>query len=691
MKNQMMHLNGKRIVFKGVNRHEFSSLRGRVPDRDDMVKDIVTMKQNNINAIRTSHYPNDSILYALCDEYGLYMIAENNMESHGVWDPIVRGVTEIDTAVPGDKNEWLENMLDRVNSMYQRDKNHTSILIWSCGNESFGGRVIYEMANRFRELDHTRLVHYEGIFNDRRYPDTSDMESQMYPSAKSIKEFLAKDRSKPFICCEYLHAMGNSCGAMEKYTELTDTEPLYQGGFIWDYIDQSIRKLDRYGNEFQAYGGDFDDRPNDGNFSGDGIVYGRNREPSPKMQTVKYNYQNIAVSFEQDTIKIVNKHLFTNTSAFQCVVVLERDGQLMRDCEMSTDVKPLSTGVYKVPFVLPDEAGCYALTVSFRLKKDTAYAKCGHELAFGQRVFTIKNAETAAKKRKFEVVKGMNNIGVRGEHFDVLFSEPAGGLVSYRYDGKELLKSVLMPNFWRAPIDNDYGNLMPQRYAQWKTASLYLSHKYQNEKGMQSIRPTLQVLDDCAVVSFVYHMPTVPASECSLTYRVYGDGEVRVTLSYDPVKALKDMPEFGVIFKMDADFGQLTWFGLGPEETYADRKTGAKLGLYQSKVTDMPEYLMPQECNGHMGVRYALVTDKQGHGLKFMGDEMFFSTLPYTPHELEHAMHPYELPKVHYTVIRAALSQMGVAGDDSWGALTHEEYLLDAGKRMEFTCSFIGC
>ena len=691
MKNQMMHLNGKRIVFKGVNRHEFSSLRGRVPNREEMIKDIVTMKQNNINAIRTSHYPNDSLLYALCDEYGIYMIAENNMESHGMWDPIVRGVTAIDTAVPGDKEEWLEAMLDRVNSMYQRDKNHTSILIWSCGNESFGGKVIYEMANRFRKLDHTRLVHYEGIFNDRRYPGTSDMESQMYPSAKSIKEFLAKDRSKPFICCEYLHAMGNSCGALEKYTDLTDTEPLYQGGFIWDYIDQSIQKLDRYGNEFQAYGGDFDDRPNDGNFSGDGIVYGRNREPSPKMQTVKYNYQNIAVSFEQDTIKIVNKHLFTNTSAFQCVVVLERDGHLVCDCEMSTDVGPLSEGIYKVPFVLPGEAGCYALTVSFRLKKDTVYAKCGHEIAFGQRVFVVEGAKAAVKKEKFEVIKGMNNIGVRGENFDVLFSELAGGLVSYRYGGKELLKSTLMPNFWRAPIDNDYGNLMPQRYAQWKTASLYLSHKYRNEKGMRNTRPTLQVLEDCAVISFVYHMPTVPASECALTYRVYGDGRVCTTLSYEPVKELKDMPEFGVTLKLDADYGQLTWFGLGPEETYADRKTGAKLGLYQSKVTDLPEYLMPQECNGHMGVRYALVTDKQGHGLKFMGDEMFFSALPYTPHELENAMHPYELPKVHYTVIRAALSQMGVAGDDSWGALTHEEYLLDVSKRMEFTFSFIGC
>ncbi len=693
MKNHMMHINGKRIVFKGVNRHEFSSLRGRVPSRDDMIKDIVTMKQNNINAIRTSHYPNDSLLYSLCDEYGLYMIAECNMESHGSWDAIVRGLADIETAVPGNREEWLENMLDRVNSTYQRDKNHPAILIWSCGNESFGGKVIYEMSNRFRKLDQTRLVHYEGVFQDRRFNESSDMESQMYPPADSIKAFLEKDRSKPFICCEYLHAMGNSCGAMEKYTDLTDADPLYQGGFIWDYIDQSIAKKDRYGEEFQAYGGDFDDRPTDWNFSGNGIVFGSNREPSPKMQTVKYNYQNIAVSFENDTIKIKNRHLFTNTNVFHCVVSLKKDGHPVCDCEMGTDVKPLSEEIYKVPFVLPKDSGEYALTVSFHLKSDTAYAKRGHEIAFGQQVFTVKANAPAkpASRGSIEVIPGRNNIGVKGGHFDALFSEPSGGLVSYRYGGRELLKGAIKPNFWRAPTDNDYGNLMPQRYAQWKIASLYFSHKYWDKGLMQGIRPQLTVLSDCAIITYRYLMPTSPASECSLTYKVYGDGEVQVTLAYDPVRELGDMPEFGVLFKMDADYDKVEWYGLGPEETYADRLTGARLGIYQTEADKLPAYLMPQECGCHAGVRYAKVTDGQGRGLKLSGDQMYFSALPYTPHELENALHPYELPQTHYTVVRAALGQMGVAGDDSWGALTHDEFLLDTGRRMEFTFSFTGC
>ena len=315
MKDHIMTLNGKRIVFKGANRHEFSSVSGRHVSEEELRKDLTVMKQNNINAIRTCHYPDGSLLYHLCDEYGLYLIDETNLESHGSWD-VAERTGDYTYIVPHDKPEWLGMMLDRANSMYQRDKNHPSILIWSCGNESFGGKDIYEMSQFFRREDPTRLVHYEGVFHDRSYNDTSDMESQMYPSVEAIKEFLAKDRSKPFICCEYTHAMGNSCGAMHKYTDLTDTEPLYQGGFIWDYIDQSIYKKDRYGKEFQAYGGDFGERPTDYNFSANGIVYGGDREPSPKMQEVKFNYQNITAQVSQKEVCVINKNLFVNTDTF---------------------------------------------------------------------------------------------------------------------------------------------------------------------------------------------------------------------------------------------------------------------------------------------------------------------------------------------------------------------------------------
>ena len=361
MKDGIMTLNGKRIVFKGVNRHEFSSKTGRAVSKEEVLQDIITMKQNNINAIRTCHYPDASGIYELCDRYGLYMIAENNLESHGSWDAASHGLVPKDTIVPGDNMDWEPMMLDRVNSCYQRDKNHPAILIWSVGNESYGGKVIFDMSEKFRALDPYRLVHYEGIFNDRRYEGTSDMESQMYTSVENIKKFLAEHKEKPFICCEYTHAMGNSCGAMHKYTDLTDTEPRYQGGFIWDYIDQSILKKDRYGQEFQAYGGDCGERPTDYNFSGNGICYGGERDASPKMQEVKFNYQNISVAFEEHSFTVVNKNLFADTSEYQCIVILQKNGTVVKKQKMDTNVVPLSSGSYEIPFVIPEDAE-YAVT-----------------------------------------------------------------------------------------------------------------------------------------------------------------------------------------------------------------------------------------------------------------------------------------------------------------------------------------
>jgi len=713
MKNGIMTLNGKRIVFKGVNRHEFSSVSGRHVSEEELRKDLRIMKQNNINAIRTCHYPDTSLIYQLCDEYGIYMIDETNLESHGSWD-VAEFTKDYTHIVPYNKPEWLDMMLDRANSMYQRDKNHPAILIWSCGNESFGGKDIYEMSQLFRKNDSTRLVHYEGLFHDRSYNDTSDMESQMYPSVEAIKEFLAKDDSKPFICCEYTHAMGNSCGAMHKYTDLTDTEPKYQGGFIWDYIDQSIYKKDRYGKEFQAYGGDFGERPTDYNFSGNGIAYGGDREPSPKMQEVKFNYQNITAEVTADTVKVLNKNLFVNTDTFDCKVTLAKNGKVIRTEVLETAVEPLSEKEYKLPFEKAEAAGEYTVTVSFHLKEEEIWAPAGYEIAFGQYVYQVKedvldgksdSAETAitvekdvcvsdAFVKKPQIIRSTHNIGVRGEHFEVMFSVLNGGLVSYKYAGKEMIEAIPKPNFWRAPTDNDCGNLMQMRYAQWKIASMYLSHKeYRKGAYGPSNSPQTEETDHSVKVTFTYLMPTTPASECQLTYEVFGDGKVKTTLTYDPVKELGDMPEFGVIFKFNADYDNVQWYGLGEAETYADRKKGAKLGIYQNKVVDnIARYMVPQECGAKEEVRWAKVTDRKGRGMYFEMDRepVMFSALPYTPHEMENAMHPYELPQIHYTVVRVAKGQMGIGGDDSWGAYTHQEYLLNADGKMEFSFSFKG-
>ena len=694
MKDGIMTLNGKRIVFKGVNRHEFSSVSGRHVSEEELRKDLKIMKQNNINAIRTCHYPDASLIYRLCDEYGIYMIDETNLESHGSWD-IAEFTKDYTYVVPHDKPEWLDMMLDRANSMYQRDKNHAAILIWSCGNESFGGKDIFEMSQFFHKADPTRLVHYEGVCHDRRYNDTSDMESQMYPSVEAIKEFLAKDDSKPFVCCEYTHAMGNSCGAMHKYTDLTDTEPKYQGGFIWDYIDQSIYKKDRYGKEFQAYGGDSGERPTDYNFSGNGIAYGGNRDASPKMQEVKFNYQNITAEVSADSVKVINKNLFVNTDIFDCKVTVAKDGKVIRKASLATAVAPLSEEVYALPLAKEEKPGEYAVTVSFHLKEDKVWAEAGHEVAFGQYIYKVEAPKKACPEG-VEVIRSTHNIGVRGTHFEVLFSVLNGGLVSYKYAGKEMIEAIPKPNFWRAPTDNDCGNLMGMRYGQWKIASMYLSHKdfRKGPYGPGNI-PEVEVNEKTVKVTYTYLMPTTPTSKCKLSYEVFGDGRVKTTLTYEPVKELGDMPEFGVIFKFNADYDRVEWYGLGETETYSDRKKGAKLGIYANKVADnMARYMVPQECGAKEEVRWAKVTDRKGRGMLFEMDEhngpMMFSALPYTPHEMENAMHPYELPEVHYTVVRAAKGQMGIGGDDSWGARTHEEYLLKTDKKMEFSFVFKG-
>ena len=694
MVDGLMKLNGKRIVFKGVNRHEFSSITGRVPNRDEVIKDIVTMKKNNINAIRTSHYPDDSMLYKLCDIYGIYMIAENNLESHGTWEAYNKGYVDLDFVVPKDKPQWREMMLDRANSCYQRDKNHPAILIWSCGNESFGGKTIYEMSQLFRQLDKHRLVHYEGVFSDRSYNDTSDMESQMYTPAAGIEKFLAEHPEKPFICCEYTHAMGNSCGAMHKYTELSDREPRYQGGFIWDYIDQSIYKKDRYGKWFLTYGGDFGDRPTDGDFSGNGICYGGEREASPKMQEVKFNYQNISVDFDSDYIfTVTNKNLFVNTSVFDAYAILLADGEEVYRTKLQISVPPMDRASYEVPVTLKnsmiDVEKEYCIVVSFVLKENTIWEKAGYEIAFGQHMIKKPVSEYSCDK-SVELVVGNGNILVRGENFKALFSRMNLGMVSYVYGGVEMLPNTIpLPNFWRTPTNNDSGNMMPQRYAQWKIASMYVTTR-QNQRFADT-SPRVEKNDNNIAITYTYFMPTTPQSSCEVTYRVFGDGTIETTLSYDPVKELGDMPEFGMMFKLDADYDTVKWYGLGPQETYEDRQHGGKYGVYENKVADnIAEYLVPQESGNKCRVRYAKVMDKKGRGMLFFGDELSFSALPYTPHELENAAHHFELPPVHYTVVRVAKKQMGVGGDDSWGAHTHPEYLLDASEKMEFTFCFRG-
>ena len=674
----IMELNGRRILLRGVNRHEFSARRGRCITEEEMLRDVLTMKRMNINAVRTSHYPNQSAFYRLCDRYGLYVLDEMNLESHGAWEMVEMGRLDPARHIPGSDPKWREAVLARAEAMLRRDRNHPCVLIWSCGNESWGGENLRRAAQYFREAD-DRPVHYEGVVHTPEFQDTSDIFSNMYWPAERIREALARDSSRPAISCEYGHAMGSSFGNQERYIRLAEEAPAYQGGFIWDYIDQALVREDRYGGTWLGYGGDFDDRPHDGNFSGNGLVDSLNRAPTPKCQEVKYLYQNLAVRIGEGRAEITNRYLFTGSGRFACTVRLCREGVLLAERPMNTDVPPGESRSYPLPLWPERLDGEYTVTVSFRLRRDESWAKKGHEVAFGQ-WRGGRRAPAAHPDRTPQVVDGAANLGVRGEDFEILFSKQGGGMTSYRYGGRELLKSVPMPNFWRAPTDNDRGSLGPARYGQWKLASLYLSTGRLPFEGGGERPWEIRYGSSWVEMAYVYRLPTQPQGTCSARYRVFADGAVEVTLHTGAAGVLGPAPEFGLMWKMDADFHRLRWYGLGPEATYCDRQAGGRLGIWEDEAGHMPPYLRPQECGAHTGVRWAAVTDEAGVGLLLEGEDMTFSALPYTPHELECAAHPHELPPVHYTVVRAAMKQMGLAGDDSWGARPAPEHLLPEGE-----------
>ncbi len=690
----VIRVNGVRVVFKGVNRHDFCGETGRAVTEEKIRRDLILMKRNNINAVRTSHYPNSSILYALCDELGLYVIDENNMESHGMWDMWVQGRIGKDEIFPGNRTEWEPLLTDRIRSMVGRDRNHPSIVIWSCGNESLTGTVILAMSRELKRLDPSRPVHYEGdvhVAEDMRIREITDIETTMYVPADKVREYLREHREKPYILCEYTHSMGNSNGAMHKYTELAYEEELYQGGFIWDFIDQAMTARDRFGGRTLLYGGDWDDRPNDGIFCGNGIAFADGKG-TPKLQEVRYCYRNIEVKADAENMTVINRHMFTNTSAFRCVVTLERDGKAVLRREVETDVPPLGEKTYPMPFGKQTLSGEYAVTVSFRLREDTAWAEAGYEIAFGQGVWKIAGEKACPRMPEPEIHESLTYIGIRGDSFEVMFNRMTGAVDSYRWGDREMLKAPLMPNFWRAPINNDYGNGMPQRYAQWKLASMYVRAGLEADSAKKN-RESMPRREADGSVSFemIYDLPTSPKASCRVLYRVHPCGKLDVCMTYDPVKELGDMPEFGMITKLDADYNRVRYFGLGPEENYIDRRKGARLGIFEYTAEEnFTPYLLPQECGNRTGVRWAEVTDDRGRGLKIFLEEGEFSALPWTPHEIENAAHGFELPRPAYTVLKMSRMQMGVGGDDSWGARTHPEYLIDVSGPLEFRFSLKG-
>ena len=676
MIDKVMCLNGKRILFRGVNRHEFNARRGRAVTEEDMLWDIHFMKRHNLNAVRTSHYPNQTLWYRLCDRYGIYLIDETDLESHGSWQKL--GQCEPSWNVPGDKEEWKACVLDRANSMFQRDKNHPSVLIWSCGNESYAGTCIEAMSDFFHREDPGRLVHYEGVFWNRKYDHISDMESRMYAKPAEIEEYLENDPKKPYISCEYMHSMGNSTGGMKLYTDLEKKYPLYQGGFIWDYIDQSLYRVNELGERVLTYGGDHDERATDYEFCGNGIVYA-DRKASPKAQEVKALYADIKLEPDEKGVKIINDSLFVSTGRYVLAYRLLKEDRCLYEAETETDVAPESEAYVNLTYPELPGTGEFIYEVSLRLKDDTLWAKAGHEISFGQ--YVKKTADKAEEKTcPLEIIRGDVNIGVRGRGFTAMFSKAEGGIASLCYDGVEYITRTPKLTFWRALTDNDRGAKTGFDAAQWMTAGLFY----------KLTDVDVQEQKDQVCVTFEYLLPTVPQTKAYVSYRVTGDGKIHVHALYKGTDGLPEMPAFGMDMKLKARYDRVRYYGRGPEENYLDRREGARLGVYSYQAADnLSAYLFPQECGNRMDVRWVEVTDADGQGLRFETEGVPFenSVLPCSAYELEAATHREELPKAHYSWVRILESQMGVGGDDSWGAPVHEEYRLssDIDRNIKFT------
>ncbi len=601
IKNKIMEINGQRIIINGVNRHEWNPRRGRAITKEDMLADIAILKKNNINAVRTCHYPNQSLWYKLCDENGIYVMDETNLESHGSWQKM--GACEPSWNVPASLPQWKECVLDRASSMLERDKNHTCILWWSCGNESYAGECIRAMSRYFHDTDPSRVVHYESVFWNREFNDISDVESRMYATPQEVREYLENNPEKPFLLCEYMHDMGNSIGGMESYIRLLDQFPMYQGGFIWDYIDQAIYRKDVDGREVLGYGGDFDDRPTDYAFSGNGIVFA-DRTEKPAMQEVRYWYSSKKERREWDE---------ANEAAARAA-----QNQIRKD-------------------ILSGEPD-------------------------GERPFTV--------------IRGDVNLGVKGRDFHVIFSYAQHGIVSLVYKDREWVYRPALPAFWRATTENDKGNGFDKKSAMWAAADQFI-----NCTGWQVEEEENQVS-----ITYQYETCTNPAARVEVSYTVDASGAIRVDTHYFGREGLPALPLFGLRFVLPFSAARTEWQGLSGE-TYPDRKKGGRFGIWES-CPEKPDYLVPQEYGCHMDTVWMKLYASGEDYLKITmaGEKPFhFSALPYTPQELESALHKEELPVPRRTVVSVLAAMRGVGGIDSWGCDVEEAYWVSAEKDIEFT------
>ncbi|HKJ42483.1 MAG TPA: glycoside hydrolase family 2 TIM barrel-domain containing protein [Sunxiuqinia sp.] len=685
IKNAQLLVNGKAIYVKGVNLHEHNDTTGHVQNTQTMLNDIKLMKSHNINTVRTSHYPEPEMWYVLCNKYGLYLIDEANIESHGM------GYGKESLA----KNPlWGKEHMYRTVNMFQRDKNQPSIIIWSMGNEA-GNGVNFEADYAYlKKIDKTRPVQYEQAHGG----DDTDIFDPMYASIEGVIKYAKSNPTKPLIQCEYAHAMGNSEGNLQDYWDAYEKYPVLQGGCIWDWVDQGLVKTDSTGEKYWAYGGDFgpDTVPSDANFCINGLI-NPDRTVKPELLEVKKVYQNVKfwpVNLKRGEIKIKNDFAFRNLSDFDISWNITADGKVVEKGDLGQiDLAPQTTKNYAIKYNIDPKPGTeYFLNFSAKTLKKEGLIDAGYEIAAEQMELPYHKAAPTVNVAKFPAISSQEtdkDITIKGDHFSVVFDKTAGLISSFKSNDTELLKNGPVPNFWRAPTDNDFGNGLDMRSRVWRKAG-------QNRKVV-SVKRTKKSNNE-AVVKFKFDLTNKAGekiADYTSEYTVYGSGDVYVSNHFQITKdKLPEIVRMGMNLVMPRSFDQMTWYGRGPQESYWDRKTGAFVGLYSGAVADEGwAYIRPQENGNKTDVRWMTITDNVGKGLLFVGEPLLsvsahhnimedFESVPRPGRSTERGVnklvnrHTNDVKPRDLTSVNVDYKQMGVGGDTSWGAWTHGEYRL---------------
>jgi beta-galactosidase len=676
IKGNQILFNGKKLMIKGVNRHEFDPDLGQVVTREMMIRDIKLMKQNNINAVRTCHYPNVTEWYDLADKYGLYILDESNVESHGYGSGEKQRIS--------DAQDYQAAIVDRLSRTIERDKNHASVIGFSMGNEAGWGSN-FVAAKQWANTHHPEFF----IIYEPNNSVHGDALSPMYAKPKEIEGYYKRyGKGRPFFEIEYAHAMGNSTGNFQQYWDLFESTEWAHGGFIWDWVDQGIRKKGSNGKDFWAYGGDFGDKPNDDNFCTNGLVL-PDRTVHPGLSEVKKSYSSIkveGVDLANGKVRIRNKYNFLDLGFVRGTWVLEENGKKIQGGDVPVDgLQPGATREvtldFKQPGVEPDAE--YFLTVSFRLAQDASWAAKDHLVSWDQ--FEVPFKTTPVSSNQVENLPSItlaevpDELVISNEKFSVGINKNSGAIGSYNIGGKELLTAPLEPNYWRAPTDNDRGNGMPQRQGIWQLAA---AHRMTTSvKGEQ-------VSANIVKVTAVSTLPAGNSTQ-SYVYTIYGDGAIEVESSFKPGEgALPDLPRVGMQMSVAGSLRNVEWYGRGPQENYWDRNLAAAVGIYKDKVDNLWfPYIEPQETGNRTDIRWVTFTDDEGFGLKATGMPLLnFSAWPFRMSELEHEKapvnighkHPSEIIQSDDITVNLDYRQMGVGGDDSWGAPIHREFSLPA-------------